>query len=90
MYGGNVILLVSCLAVDCGRLPAPANGRIVITTTLFGGAAKYFCNSGFELTGSQIRRCSANGQWSNSAPTCRCECDQIHMHTCDCMCLIVS
>lgn len=61
---------LSCLAVDCGTLPNPANGRVILGTTTVGSIAVYECNRGFGLLGTSTRTCQANGQWSDQAPTC--------------------
>ena len=65
-------LIVSCtVAVDCGNLANPTNGRVDLTGTTFGSLATYSCNAGFILAqGSKIRQCEANGQWSGTAPNC--------------------
>ena len=71
--------------MDCGSLPDPAFGNIIITTTKFAGAAKYSCNDGYMLMGVAIRRCMANGVWSDEAPTCSGMCGRdrvIIIHTC--------
>ena len=33
----------------------------------------FTCDTGYELTGSENRRCRSSGAWSGSAPTCRRE-----------------
>ena len=59
------------VAVDCGNLANPANGRVDLTGTTFGSIATYTCNSGFILAnGNRIRQCGANEQWSGTAPNC--------------------
>ena len=66
-----VIIHILSVAVDCGTLPNPDFGRVVITTTKFAGAAKYSCNDGFMLVGVALRRCTAGGVWSGEAPICK-------------------
>ena len=59
------------VAVDCGNLANPTNGRVDLTGTTFGSIATYTCNSGFILAnGNRIRQCGANEQWSGTAPNC--------------------
>ena len=59
--------------VDCGPLPDPSGGRVVITTTIFQSVATYRCNPGFELVGTLSRTCQADGTWSETDPTCDCK-----------------
>ena len=61
------------VAVDCGGLPAPSNGRITVTASTFGGKATYNCDTGYDLIGNTSRMCAANGDWTGSAPTCQSE-----------------
>ncbi len=51
-------------------LSDPANGRVSLSGTSFGSQATYICLSEFLLVGAEIRTCSANGTWSDSAPVC--------------------
>lgn len=59
------------IAIDCGNLQSPANGRVEFSSTSFRSVATYFCNEAFELVGDQTRFCQADGQWSRKAPTCQ-------------------
>ena len=72
LFSSITLLICSCFpqVVDCGRLPPPTNGDIMLGETTFGSEALYSCEEGFELTGSRIRTCMADGQWSASEPTC--------------------
>ena len=56
--------------VDCGDLPAPSNGEVMVSTTEFGSTATYSCNDGYTLEGVSTRTCLASGSWSDSAPIC--------------------
>ena len=59
------------LAVECGTLTNPANGRVDTPQgTTFEHTATYRCNSGYSLVGNTTRTCQANGLWSGSSPTC--------------------
>ena len=59
-------------AIDCGPLSSPANGDVSVNPdTAFGSTATYSCRRGFLLLGNRLRRCQADGQWSNSEPTCQ-------------------
>ena len=58
--------------IDCGDLPAPANGQVDLGNgTVFGSVAVYSCNERFELNGpAELRTCQDSGSWSEVAPTC--------------------
>lgn len=61
----------TCDAFDC-RLPSnPSRGNVSAPTgTKYpNGTLSYTCNTGFQLSGSATRMCTANG-WSGTAPTC--------------------
>ena len=61
----------NCDPIECGELPAPANGRVALSNgTRFGSRGTYTCNQGFELEGAASRMCESSGSWSGSAPTC--------------------
>ena len=55
---------------DCGPLLDPVNGSVNISSgTTFSKKAFYSCDSGFRVTGGNIRICTADG-WSGMAPVC--------------------
>ena len=60
--------------VDCGSLPSPDNGRVLVFDSLVGNFADYFCDPGFILDGNFFRICLDNGSWSGSEPTCTGTC----------------
>lgn len=61
----------TCNMVDCGNLTAPVNGRkIVETTTLYNWTVGFACDVGYQLAGSPMRRCQANGRWSGQNTLC--------------------
>ena len=60
-----------CVVVDCGDLPDPRFGKVILTGTTFGSTATYSCQRGYILVGGSTRTCQANGQWSGQAPICR-------------------
>ena len=41
-----------------------------MTETTFQSMARYGCNEGFTLSGSQSRTCQADGTWSGTDPVC--------------------
>lgn len=61
-------------ADDCGGLSNPANGSVNTDGgTTFKCRAVYSCDAGYTLNGTQVRRCAAGGNWTNSEPTCNSE-----------------
>lgn len=62
--------LLAHAVVDCGLLPPPSNGQIIITTTTFESQVHFTCDSGFRLEGPAYRRCLATGVWSEFQPKC--------------------
>jgi hypothetical protein len=60
----------TCLLVDCGALPAIANGLVKAVATTYGATATYACSAGYFLTGTPTRTCQADGTWSGSTPVC--------------------
>jgi len=64
----------SNLAVNCGPLTPPLNGRVlVVPGTSLGAIAAYNCLEGYLLLGTMIRTCQANGEWSGEQPRCSCK-----------------
>lgn len=63
--------LPSCKVVKCNPLKALANGRMTLTKTSFNGQARFACDHGFTLIGSDAITCTANGNWSNEVPFCK-------------------
>uniref|UniRef100_A0A7M4DYW0 CUB and Sushi multiple domains 2 n=1 Tax=Crocodylus porosus TaxID=8502 RepID=A0A7M4DYW0_CROPO len=60
-----------CVPITCGHPGNPANGLTQGTQFNLNDVAKFVCNTGYHLEGSSQSQCLANGQWSNSLPTCR-------------------
>ena len=69
-----VCVFVCPIAVDCGELTDPVNGKVMFRNTGFGAVARYRCSPGFVLSGDRSRTCKSDGTWSGSAPTCNREC----------------
>ena len=71
---GNLIpVFYSHAVVDCGSLNSPPNGRVRFEptmTTTFNSRAIYSCDPGYSRSGSSLRICEDNGEWSGNAPIC--------------------
>ena len=57
-------------AQDCGSLPVPTNGSSVGNLTTFPNKILFNCDEGFNLSGSDVRHCQANGEWSGIQTFC--------------------
>ena len=66
--------------VDCGALDNPANGEVFLTNTTFNSVATYSCNTGYNLTGDNMRTCLETGFWSGSDPTCSSKYGDIYIY----------
>ena len=56
--------------ITCELLEDPENGRVIQPSRIAGAVARYECNPGFTLVGTETRTCSASGIWSGEAPVC--------------------
>ncbi len=68
-----IIMPLPYVAVGCGQLSDPQNGRVRLTGTNVGSLASYACGNGFNLIGNRRRVCQQTSQWSGDAPTCQRE-----------------
>ena len=59
------------IAVDCGPLDNPANGRVQVSFTTYRSRAYYYCNKGYDRIGSFRRTCGSNGQWVEEETICQ-------------------
>ena len=59
-----------CAAIDCGPPDAIADGSVEYNSTTFTAVARYKCNFGYSLQGSENRSCLGNATWQPS-PFCR-------------------
>ena len=76
LYLVTVVYYLYCfhshVAIDCGTLPAPANGVVRFNPgTTFSSTASFQCKRGFILLGNKQRFCQASSQWSGSQPICQ-------------------
>ena len=69
-----------CMVLDCGLLPDPVNGQVVLDGTTPGSIARYSCSQlKFHLVGEAVRVCGPDGEWSGVAPTCEMICQIIYL-----------
>ncbi|CRL07619.1 CLUMA_CG020584, isoform A [Clunio marinus] len=61
----------TCKIVKCNPLKTPTNGKLSLTKTSFKGQAKFTCDDGFDLIGSETITCNAKGNWSDDIPECK-------------------
>uniref|UniRef100_A0A182QJ86 Sushi, von Willebrand factor type A, EGF and pentraxin domain-containing protein 1 n=1 Tax=Anopheles farauti TaxID=69004 RepID=A0A182QJ86_9DIPT len=63
-----------CVAITCPELQAPENGYFVMDpkpcSQVLNAACGTRCRPGYELTGSSIRLCQENGEWSGTEAKC--------------------
>lgn len=46
------------------------NGTVLGDQTTYPNKLSFYCDEGFELVGSSIRQCRADGNWNGQQPTC--------------------
>ena len=63
------MLLQNLSSVDCGLLPDPDNGTVMLTGTHVGSKATYSCDPGYSRVGDATVVCQSNVNWSGTA-TC--------------------
>ena len=67
-----LIINLYILAVDCGSLTNPTNGRVdTLSGTTIGSVATFSCNTGYSLSYQQVVMCEADGMWSPASPSCQ-------------------
>ncbi|CAH1252780.1 CSMD3 [Branchiostoma lanceolatum] len=71
-------LVPTCTPRQCQLLTAPANGVLSTTTRTYQTQVTTTCNSGYVRNGAATITCQANGQWSDTVPTCtRIQCQEL-------------
>ena len=80
--------------VVCPELMSPTNGRIELSSMVFGSTATYICDRGYNLNGSMSRVCMANEEWSGEDPLCQSKWNVSLHYVCvdslKCMCLFIN
>ena len=59
-----------CSPIMCEELVPPSNGTIIMQGYSYGQEAKFECDVGFVLTGSNKTKCTGPGIWSRPPPVC--------------------
>ena len=60
-----------CFTVGgCGDPGTPKNGRKVGVTYSVNSKVYFSCELGYELMGSEDRKCQPNGSWTGQQPVC--------------------
>ena len=59
-----VTFILFTLVIDCGCLGNPGNGTVSLSNTTYNSEARYSCNTGYTLTGENMRTCQNSGLWS--------------------------
>ncbi|XP_035663519.1 P-selectin-like [Branchiostoma floridae] len=59
----------SCTPVECLNLTAPENGDMS-EGRVYQDVVNFTCDIGFDLFGSSVTMCQADGEWSHPVPSC--------------------
>ena len=60
----------SCTIVSCGDPSVPNNGYTNGSIFTYQSIVQYYCNEGYQLSGSSSAQCTANGDWNITLPNC--------------------
>ena len=65
--------ILSCERILCSKPGVPANGAVLHKPDnyFYQSVVVFSCNSGFNLIGEIATSCGADGNWSDSLPTCK-------------------
>ncbi|KAK2835610.1 hypothetical protein Q5P01_016094 [Channa striata] len=73
----------TCTVVQCNILSAPPAASMQCQHPLglysYGSTCTVQCDEGFDLTGTNVTKCSSQGSWSHALPVCQAKrCDPIN------------
>nr|XP_039270605.1 sushi, von Willebrand factor type A, EGF and pentraxin domain-containing protein 1-like isoform X2 [Styela clava] len=62
-----------CQRKNCGAPETISNGAYTGTSFLFGDSITYYCNTGYDISGTATRKCMADAKWlpEEAPPTCK-------------------
>ena len=66
----NPKCVVTISAVKCSGLAAPSDGHMHGSDFTYGAVVRFSCFRGFQLIGSQARKCQTDGVWSGTTASC--------------------
>ncbi|KAK2150293.1 hypothetical protein LSH36_413g01017 [Paralvinella palmiformis] len=67
-WGGH---LPVCREIECGGVPVIPHASVIVSRKTFMSVARYLCNSGYVIRGSDQVECMANGSWTyDERPAC--------------------
>lgn len=58
-------------AINCGKPELPDHGSVSGFSTRYPHPITFTCDIGYEIQGSVVRRCQANGTWSGNKTRCK-------------------
>lgn len=61
-------------AINCGKPELPDHGSVSGFSTRYPHPITFTCDIGYEIQGSVVRRCQANGTWSGNKTSCKRKC----------------
>ena len=74
------------VVVTCSQLAAPTNGAMVTSSNTYNSTAVFSCSTGYVISGSSLRICQSNGDWSGVPPLCNglisCNYDKTYYFIC--------
>jgi len=59
------------VVIRCEAPTEPDNGNVSVSGYYYGAVAKFWCQSGYNMTGSDSATCQQTGNWSAPSPSCR-------------------
>ena len=62
--------MLSNSGVGCSVLQDPEYGTVSVSATTYDSVANYSCNTGYALTGDEMRMCQISGVWSGNETIC--------------------
>lgn len=67
VFGDCSVLFFEAL---CEALSHPTNGSLITSTNGTTTSVEYSCDVGFTMSGDRTSKCSSDGTWTMTSPTC--------------------